>query len=300
MDMMELRTSSDSECPPIEITVDTPRIMGLGSLYAPKLMIPVVYRCNQLRRADQDNPADYVLPEIHGFLGIRGEQRLAELRGEPNLMIESRDYSQMMHTQLYAVLDSKRIELMEKHRSDDMELCLQVWGTAFINKGATTTVSRFQTHGPLELRIPQSTWVGNVLNKWKFAQTHLMEIQAGVSETEIVPAKAIEYLRVAENHFLHHKARETMASLYAAFEVIATQRGRQSPDKDFFGDLLSALPDDMRSKYRDLFRQYCIMLHLGRHESGRKDEQQTHVECRDARLALILGQTILSYLSTLR
>jgi len=300
MDTIELHANYSSGNSPIEITVDTPKIMGLGSLYAPTLLIPVAYRCNQLRRDDQDGPMDYILPEIHGCLAVRGEDRLAELRGEPSFMIKSRDHYRPSYTQVYVPLDSKRIELMERHRSGgDMELQLQVWGTAFIDKPGNILIDRFHSNGPLELKVPQSTWVGNVLNKWKFAQTHLIEIQTGVSKMETLAPKAIEHLRAAEDHFLQHNPRETMASLYSAFEALALQRGRTSPDKDFFADLLSSLPSDMCAKYRDLFRQYCIMLHLGRHESGQENAQQIPLQQKDAQLALIVGQTILSYISGL-
>jgi hypothetical protein len=242
---------------------------------------------------------DYVLPEIRGWFGLRGEERLAELRGEPSLVMRSSVHSQPLNSCFQVALDSKRIEVMERHRSGDMELQLQVWGTAFIDRTGSMLVDRFYSNGPLELKVPQSIWVGNVLNKWKFAQTHLMEIQVGIPGTEIITPKAIEHLRAAEAHFLQHNPRETMASLYSAFEAVAAQRDRTSPDKDFFADLLSNLPSDMCAKYRDLFRSYCIMLHLGRHESGQEDAQQTPVQQKDAQLALILGQAILNYISRL-
>jgi hypothetical protein len=264
------------------------------------LWLPFQYRCYQLRRQGQNAAMDYTLPEIRGYLGIHGEDRLAEIRGEPSLVIESNIHDCPGHGSFQVRLDSKRIELMEKNRSRDMGLRLQVWAIGFVKTENTIVdIDKFHTNGPVDLKVPQSTWVANVLSKWKWAQTHIIEIQTEASETDIVTPKAIEHLRAAEGHFLQHNPRETMASLYSAFEAVALQRGRQGPDKEFFDDLLSNLPSGMRTKYKDLFRSYCVMLHLGRHESGQEDAEQTSVQHRDAQLALILGQAILSYISGL-
>lgn len=214
MDIIELRTNYWSGRSPIEITVDTANITGLGCLCAPTLWIPFQYRSYQLRRAD-NAPLDYVLPEIRGWLGLRGEDRLAELRGDPALVMKSSADSSASHASFQVPLDSKRIELMERCRSGDMEIRLQVWGTAFIDKtGNTPLVEKFYSNGPVELKVPQSVWVSNVLNKWKVAQTHLVEIQIEVSEAKVITSKAVEHLRAAEAHFLQHNPRETMASLF--------------------------------------------------------------------------------------
>lgn len=77
------------------------------------------------------------------------------------------------------------------------------------------------------------------------------------------------------------------------------QRGRKGPDREFFMDLLGDLPSDMRGKYKDLFLHYCTVLQLGRHESGQEETQQVPVQQKDARLAIILGQAILEYISRL-
>lgn len=298
MDTMELRAGYSFGQSLIEITVDTTNIQGLGSLYVPTLYIPFQYRCYHLRRSDQNAPQDFLLPEIRGFLGIQEEQRLAEIRGEPSFMIESDDSGRASQGCFHVPLDSKRIELMEKYRPGDMGLRLQLWGTAF-NKAGGTFAGRFSCNNPMDLRVPQSIWVGNVLSRWKFAQMHLIEVQTGAPGVEIISPKVIEHLKTAESHFLRHNPRETMASLYSAFEALALQRGKPGPGNDFFEDLLSSFPDDMRTKYRDLFRSYCLTLHLGRHESGQEDTQQPPIQQRDARLALILGQAILAHISQL-
>ena len=82
--------------------------------------------------------------------------------------------------------------------------------------------------------------------------------------------------------------------------------GIDGMDFDYMTSILNELPADKRDKYRDLFYHFCDLLHLGRHEQkvsngndadNKEVAEQTEVNRNDAQLALILGQTILSYIS---
>jgi hypothetical protein len=298
MDRIELYVNRYGGYSAVEILLDTTRIAAQGSPYAPVLVIPFEYHCRYIVQGAQKEHIEYTLIELGGYLGLQKQPKLAALPANP-LMQKPNEGSYRSTGCFFISLDSKRIELMERHRQGDMEFQLELWGTALMNQAGCAFMEKFDAHGPLNLKVPQSTWTSNVLNAWKFGQTHLIEIEAVPDETKVISPKAMECLRDAERHFLQHNAKETMVSLYLAFEVIAKQCGNKSPDKNFFADLLSMLPSDLRDKYKDLFHSYCTTLHVGRHDSGQEDAERVPVDCRDAQLALILGQAILSYISKL-
>ena len=300
MNKIELYSHSCSDYPAIEISIDTNKVGAIGSIYAPILSIPLELRLYRLQNKNQEMPVDYTLFQIGGSLHLaKNSEQLIHIPTEA-LVERTSDHDRVRHLHLSIMLDLKRIELMEKIRSgDDMGLLLKFWGVAVFDGEQNYLIEKFFTRQDFEFKVPQSVWVRNVVNKWKFTDLHLVEIYKSKMDTQAIPEKTLEHLKSAEKHFLHFNARETLASLYSAFEALAKQNGMKDPDKNFFSKLLSNLPNNMREKYRDLFSQYCNLLQLGRHEQKPQSESgdSVFVDQKDAQLALILGQTILGYIS---
>jgi len=297
MNKIELFSNSYSDSHTIEITIDPTTVSASGSIFAPIFSIPLEFRLYRLRKGNQPE-IDYTLLQIEGYLNLANYERLAQLPSE-FILERTNSYNRASSLNLSVLLDLKRIELMERFRlGKDMSLMLEITGVIMLDKEKVEIEKLRARYRGLELKIPQSTWINNVLNKWKFSDVHLVEIEKGKIDAETIPSKTFEYILAAEKHFLSSNWRETLASLYSAFEALAKHHDMKDPDKNFFSKLLTTLPNNMRDRYRDLFYSYCSLLQLGRHEQKPQEAQEEiRVDQNDAKLALIFGQTILSYIS---
>lgn len=307
MNKHELYAYSYSNFPALEVSVDPNQISGEGSLYSPALCIPLDIRMRHLRSNDQTSTVEYTLFHLGGYLALASNEQIGPLFVET--ISEQPDlYENPRQILIKVLLDFRRIELLEKARAgDDMLLSFCITGLVHIHKPEKSIIEKLRgrTIG-IEIKVPQSVWIKNVLNRWKVHELNILEIEKSRIDKELLPEKSLEHLRAAENHYLNFNHRETLASLYAVFEVLAKQYDCKNPDKNFFGKVLEKLPTDKRDKYRILFHHFCDVLHLGRHEQkasnnddneSKKIIEQIEVNRNDAQLALILGQTILSYIS---
>jgi len=291
----------------MEASIDPNQVSGQGTLYSPILYIPLEMRLRHLRSNDESERAEYTLFRLEGHLGLPNKEELAPLFVE-TLSEQPDPYENPRAIALKVLLDFRRIDLMEKARSgDDMMLLLRISGLVFIQKPDKPIVEKLRSNKiGIEIKVPQSVWIKNVLNRWKVHELSLLEIDKPRIDNENLSEKPLEHLKAAENHYLNFNHRETFAALYSAFEALAKRYDCKNPDKNFFSKILNELPVDKRDKYRNLFHHFCDLLHLGRHEqkvsNGDKPQnndvaEQTEVNRNDAQLALILGQTILSYIS---
>jgi len=303
MNKLELYLQSYSNSAALEILLDPTRINAIGNIFLPSLNIPIEMRLYQLQTNNQKT--DFTLIEINGYLALENHNRIAMI---PNniLMQKAFDRSIGHPHNLFVLLDSKKIEQIEQFRSGgDISLELQLDGFVEISDHSKNIFEKISSREiGLTFKIPQSIWVNNILNKWKFCDTHLLEIRKSGIDNNKIPEETFNNLSIAESHFMNWNVRETFASLYAAFEAFAKNINMNNPDQNFFNNILSDLPSEKRKKYKDLFRYYCDLLHLGRHETNitndnQTNTQKTELDYKDAQLALIIGQTILSYISKL-
>lgn len=305
MNKLELFAYSYSNFPAMEVSVDPNQVSGQGTLYSPVLYIPLEIRLRQLPSNDQSESAEYTLFRLEGHLALANNEQLAPLIIE-TLSEQPHRNENSRHVPLTVFLDFRRIALMEKDRSgDDMSLSLCISGLVFIQKPDKPIIEKLRSN-MIGIEIPQSVWIKNVLNRWKVYELSLLEIEKPRIDNSKISEKPLEHLKAAENHYLNFNHRETLSALYTAFEALAKRHDFENPDKNFFSKILHELPADKREKYRDLFHHFCVLLHLGRHEQKVSNDNdannneaigQTEVNQNDAQLALIMGQTILSYIS---
>lgn len=193
-------------------------------------------------------------------------------------------------------LDTRRLELIENIRAGgDAKFELRIEGIASIGD-TETKPDRIWMPQAMKFDIPQSQWVKDILSKWKYGHIRLIELYFGTSYGQTLLKPSYFHIEKAITHFNNGNDRETLVSVYAAFERMAKKLKCSGPDQNFFDKLLSNIPLEKRQKLKVLIAKFCDYLQLGRHEQ--KDSSCT-INRRDAEFALTTAQMIFVYLSRL-
>jgi hypothetical protein len=265
--------------------------IGMGDYYYPILDIQIDINCKPLKQGG-DAFTPYTIIEMTSQLLITSKQ----ISHSPILYIfaDVKERSVSWPCHFHFLLDSKRIERIEEtRRGEDIIFELQVEGLASIGKAVNELV-RIWSPGPIKVEIPQSHWVKEILSKWNYGQVKLVEIYFPESYKHNILKESYQHIEKAIYHFNNGNDRETLASVYSAFESMAKKIGYESPDQNFFYKLLENIENDKRNKSKLLLDYFCRYLHLGRHEPNKPP---VPIERKDSEFALTMAQLIYSYLS---
>lgn len=152
------------------------------------------------------------------------------------------------------------------------------------------------SQGQLQLVIPRSHWVDEVVSRWGLSDVRIVEI--GFPKSEAGDNFRAAYLRVeaAEKLFANAQYKQALAELYSGFEGLAKSMGFAKPDQQFFAELLAELHPTKKESAKRALDNLCDFLHLGRHEA--KEAPEAFAIWRsDARFALIMSQAVLEYIT---
>jgi hypothetical protein len=150
--------------------------------------------------------------------------------------------------------------------------------------------------GLLQVVVPKSHWVEEVVTRWGLSNVKIVEIVFPASKVGENFQSAYSHVESAEKLFANGLYKQTLVELYAGFEGLAKSMGFAKPDQQFFAGILAELHPTKKESAKLAFDSLCDFLHLGRHEA-KEAPDSFFVSRSDARFALIMSQAVLEYIS---
>jgi len=149
----------------------------------------------------------------------------------------------------------------------------------------------------LQLQVPRSHWIDNVLNRWNVSDLRLLEITAPTNGRKEL-AVAYTRLEKAERLYRTGDYPHVLTELRSALAAVAACYSAQQADKNTFDRMLINSHPKVREKLREAFHDFAGFLHLGPHEPSPTPESPVPISRHDARLALVTTHAIFEYFAS--
>jgi hypothetical protein len=152
------------------------------------------------------------------------------------------------------------------------------------------------SQGQLQLVIPRSHWVDEVVSRWGLSTVKVIEVAFPASAVGENYRAAYQMVEAAERFFASGQYKQALAELYSAFESLAKSQGFSKPDQQYFASLLADYHSVKKERLKLALDNLCDFLQLGRHEP--KDSPETFLILRrDARFALTMAHAVFEYIT---
>ncbi|MFZ3215131.1 MAG: hypothetical protein WA192_03640 [Candidatus Acidiferrales bacterium] len=259
---------------------------------------PMLYLGTQLQLlpAGEHGQINYTVLRLGGKLQTQLLGEFAGFEVEP-LTLVSNAQPFFRQQDILVPLDRLRVEHFESARAGN-DARFQINITALVSSSGEPKfeIARPQS-SQLEVIVPRSLWIDNVLSHWNLSKTKVIEITFSDGATGETFRKAYARVEQAEKQFASGEYKQTLTSLRMAFEALAKDSGFTSAGKDFFDSLFVTVHPDKKEKTRDALNAIYRFMHLGPHEqSSQPNSNGAPVITRqDARFALILAQAAFGY-----
>jgi hypothetical protein len=275
--------------------IDPTNVWGDGSPQRPVLRLPLELQVKSIEGKQQT--VDYTLLCLIGTLKARGLETLAGFDVGP-LAEHSDSRAHYRSVNLEVPLELTSVRKYEDVRCGaDAFLSLSFQGLVWFPREAKfETVS---SQGDLQLTVPRSTWVDQVLPKWGLSSVKLVEITfpaSSVGDSFRAPYARVEE---AERLFANGQYKQVLTSLRLSFEGLAIGLGFENRVKDCFDSLFADSHPDKREKAREALTGLYKFLHLGPHEQSAQPDTggEPVILRRDARFALTMAHAVFEYIT---
>ena len=230
------------------------------------------------------NNINYTIIRIGGRLTIGTTDEHLAFFEAPPLMEESINQAYEHHISIDVALGIREAKRVEDIRNgNNPHIRIRLIALVFI---AEKDEFQCTSEASLDLIIPRSHWIDNVLNVWKFSDLFLLEINLpSTMKQEFNVAR--ERLAKAEQLFKIGEYTQVLSTLRSAFEAIAVAYGSSRADKNLFTKILANVHPEIRDKMRDSISCVYDLLNSGPHEPTPTTGQQQTIGCEEARYALI-------------
>ncbi|MFZ0884265.1 MAG: hypothetical protein WAN14_12775 [Candidatus Acidiferrales bacterium] len=261
---------------------------------------PVLYLGMQLQLlpAGEQKQINYTLVRLGGRLQTQALGEFASFEVEPLALVPNVQPF-FRQQDIFVPLDRTRLEHFENARAGN-DARLQVNISALVSSPGDPTfeVAR-PSSGQLEVIVPRSLWIDNVLSHWNLSKTKVIEITFSDCATGEKFRNAYARIEQAEKHLASGEYKQTLTTLRMAFEGLAKDSGFPSAGKDFFDSLFVTVHPDKKEKARDALNGIYRFMHLGPHEQSSQPNSNGDpvVNRQDARFALILAQAAFGYMT---
>jgi hypothetical protein len=152
------------------------------------------------------------------------------------------------------------------------------------------------SQGVLQLVIPRSHWLDEVVSRWGRSAVKVIEIAFPASAAGENYRAAYQTVEGAERLFANGQYKQALAELYCAFEGLAKSQGFGKPDQQYFASLLADFHSAKKESAKLALDKFCDFLHLGRHEPKESPETFAILR-RDARFALTMAHAVFEYIT---
>jgi hypothetical protein len=260
---------------------------------------PMLYLGTQLQLlpAGEQGQINYTVLRLGGKLQTQLLGEFAGFEVEP-LTLVSNAQPFFRQQDILVPLDRLRVEHFESTRAgNDARFQINITALVWSSGEPKFEVARPQS-GQLEVVVPRSLWIDNVLSHWNLSKTKVIEITFSNGAPGEKFRNAYARLEQAEKQFASGEYKQTLTSLRMAFEGLAKDSGFPSAGKDFFDALFVSVHPDKKEKARDALNGIYRFMHLGPHEqSSQPSNGEPVVNRQDARFALILAQAAFGYMT---
>ncbi len=278
----------------ITIRLEPNSVQGRDMAGRPGLYLPL--QVQLLPTGDQKN-VEYAMVRLAGKLQSQYLNEFASFDVGPIATAPSPD-PLFKRQEALVMLDRHQVQRFEDARSGK-DACFQIVlnGLAWFPTKAAFEPARPSGH--LDVKVPRSVWVDQVLAIWNLSNVKLVEIVFPASETGAYFRDAYHRVEEAERHFANGQYKETLTSLRRSFEGVANKLGYEGRVKECLEHLFAGEHAEKKQKATEaLFRLYQF-LHLGPHDppapSGAEDDPI--VFRQDARFALTMAHAIFEYIT---
>jgi hypothetical protein len=197
------------------------------------------------------------------------------------------------------VLDRQRIRRFEDARSGD-NAYFQITPSALVWYPAENKFEVPVSHAYLDVLIPKSHWVENVVSRWNLSSVKIIEIEFPTNAVGENFRMAYARVEEAESLFANGQYKQTMTSLRLSFEALAISLGFEKRVRDCFESLFASSHPEKGEKAREALTGLYKFLHLGPHEQAEQPgtSVQPVVLRRDARFALTMAYVVFEYITS--
>jgi hypothetical protein len=150
--------------------------------------------------------------------------------------------------------------------------------------------------GTLDIHVPKSHWIENVVSVWNLSNVKLIEIQFAGGAGENF-RKSYAHVREAERLFADGQYKQTLTNLRLSLEGLAKSFGFDSPGEQLFGTLFASCHPEKIKKAGEALAGLYRFLHLGPHVQAAQGAHELTVTRQDARFALTMAYAVLEYLT---
>jgi len=152
-------------------------------------------------------------------------------------------------------------------------------------------------NGTLDIHVPKSHWIENVVSAWNLSNVKLVEIKFVGSDGSNFRTSYAR-VREAEKLFADGQYKQTLISLRLSLEGLAKSFGFDNAGEEFFGSLFASCHPEKIEKAKKALGGLYRFLHLGPHEHAAQGAtNDLTITRQDARFALTMAYAILEYLT---
>jgi hypothetical protein len=279
----------------VTLRVDPTEVRGEGSAARPVLHLPLKVQILPTR-GDQGD-VNYVLLRLAGRLGSPGIGEFAEFELPP-LLEESRADPYFRDLPVKVVFDRARIRQFEDARSE-AKAHFAVSFSALMWFAKDQKFEKTYSNSPLQVIVPRSHWVDDVLSRWGLSSVKMVEITFPASEVGETFRSAYARVESAEKLFANGHYRQVLTELRLAFEGLANSLGFEQRMKECFDHLLAEFGGEKKEKAREAMLNLYRFLHLGPHEQVQAPEtaEEPAITRSDARFALVMTYAVFEYIT---
>lgn len=277
----------------ITIRLEPNNVQGRDLTGSPALYLPLQL---QLLGAGQQGDVQYTLLRLAGKISDQHSREFASFDVGPLAEVPSPQPYYRPQEALVA-LNHRQIKKYEDARAgNNAQFRVMLAGLLFYQQ--KFEVARSTQY--LDVVVPRSHWVDNVLSAWKISSVKVVEIDFP-SDTAGENFR-LSYARVeeAERLFASGQYKQVLTALRLSFETLANSLGFERRMKDCFDFLFASFHPEKKEKARGALTGLYQFLHLGPHEQANSGPNAEAVVTRqDARLALTLTYAIFEYITPL-
>jgi hypothetical protein len=279
----------------VTLRVDPTEVRGEGSAARPVLYLPL--EVQMLPARGEQGDANYVLLRLAGHLTSPSIGEFAEFELPP-LLEESVAAPYFRGLQIRVVLNRVRIRQFEDARSGaNAQLALHFSALIWFTK--EQKFEKTYSTSPLQVIVPRSHWVDDVLSRWGLSSVKMVEITFPASKVGETFRSAYARVESAEKLFANGQYKQVLTELRLAFEGLANSLGFEKRMKECFDHLLAEFGAEKKEKAREAMLNLYRFLHLGPHEQVQAPEsaEQPSVTRSDARFALVMTYAVFEYIT---
>jgi len=195
-------------------------------------------------------------------------------------------------------LDRARVWQYEEARSGaEAQLNITFSGLAWLPQ--KQRFERVYSSGQLQLRVPRSHWVDEVVSRWGLSGVKMIEISFPTSKVGDNFRSAHAHVESAEKLFASGQYKQVLTELRLAFEGLTNSLGFEDHVKDCLDHLFAEFGGEKKEKAREAVLSLYKFLHLGPHQVIQAPNAigETAITRSDARFALVMTHAVFEYVT---